>query len=148
MNAAHLHLLISHAPLCAVLFGLVLWGLGRRWRSVDCRRAALVLFLLAGLLAAPAYASGSPALRALESFTGWDRRAAEQHAELALPTLVITALLAVGAAAGLWTLRRAPHLPRSLAVTLPGLSLLSAGSLAWTSSLGGRTRHLELHQAP
>lgn len=148
MNAAYLHVLVSHAPLCAVLFGLVVWLLGRFWRSVDCRRAAMVLFLLAGLLAAPAYFSGSPALRALEGFQGWDRRVAGQHADLALPTLVITSLLAVAAAGGLWSLRRASRMPRALAVAVLGLSLLSTASLAWTSGLGGRTRHLELRQAP
>lgn len=147
-NAAYLHLLTSHAPLWAVLFGLLLWLLGRVWRSVEGRRAALILFLLAGLLAGLAYASGSPALHALQGTPGWDRRAAEQHADLALPTLVVTTLLAVAAAGGLWALRHGPRLPRSLAAAVLGLSLLSAACLAWTSSLGGHTRHLELQQVP
>jgi MFS family permease len=146
MNAAYLHLLTSHAPVCAVVFGLLLWVLGWCWRGPDFRRAALVLFLLAGLLSGPAYLSGAPARRALTAQEGWDARAADQHEEVA--ALALGAALALAAAAGfaLFRLGRASQLPRSLSGLLLGLALLSGATLVWTSGLGGRVRHVEIRQ--
>lgn len=146
MHTAYLHLLTSHAPVCAVVFGLLLWALGACGRGPDFRRAALVLFLLAGLLSGPAYLSGAPARRALATRTDWDARAADQHEEVA--ALALGATLALTAAAGLalFRLSRASQLPRGLSGLLLGLALLSGATLVWTSGLGGRVRHVELRQ--
>jgi hypothetical protein len=146
MNTAYLHLLTSHAPVCAVVFGLGLWALDRCWRGPDFRRAALVLFLLAGLLSGPAYLSGAPARRALAARTDWDARAADQHEEVAALALGATLALAAAAGFALYRWARASQLPRGLSGLLLGLALLSGATLVWTSGLGGRVRHVELRQ--
>ncbi len=146
MNAAYLHLLTSHAPVCAVGFGLLLGVLGWCWRGPDFRRAALVLFLLAGLLSGPAYLSGAPARRALAARTDWDPRAADQHEEVAALALGTTLALAAAAGFALFRLSRPAPCPRGLGGLLLGLALLSGATLVWTSGLGGRVRHLEIRQ--
>lgn len=144
MNAAHVHLISSHAPVCAVGFGLLLWLVGLARGSVDFRRAAFVLFVAAGLLSVPAYWTGRPALQALEPVSGWDARVARQHEEVAVLALASSGVLGLAALAALWRLRKVPRLPRGFSGLVLGLALVSGGVLCWTSGLGGRVRHSEI----
>lgn len=144
MNAAHVHLISSHAPVFAVAFGLFLWLVGVMRRSVDFRRAAFILFVAAGLLSGPAYWSGRPALRALEPTSGWDPRVARQHEEVAALALGGAVGLGLAALVALFRLGKVPHLPRGLSGLVLGLALLSGAVLCWTSGLGGRVRHPEI----
>lgn len=144
MNAGHVHLLSAHVPVCAVCFGLLLWLVGVVRASVDFRRAAFLLFLLAGLLGGLAYGTGRPALRALENRTGWNARAARQHEEVAVLALAGTSGLGLAAVVALFWQRKAPRLPRGLSGLLLGLALGSGVALGWTSALGGRVSHPEI----
>ncbi len=144
MNAAHVHLISSHAPVCAVGFGLLLWLVGVVRRSVDFRRAAFILFVAAGLLSGPAYWSGRPALRALESTSGWDARVARQHEEMAVLALGGSIVLGLAALVALLRLEKVPSLPRSVSGLVLGLALMSGVALCWTSGLGGRVHHPEI----
>lgn len=146
MNAAHLHLITTHAPVFAILFGLILWLAGLALRSVDFRRAALLLFLLAGLLAVPAFLSGKPAFYALQTLPGLNRDATEQHEEVASLALVATALVGVAALGGLIAFRRAGSLPRWFAGVILAGALLSGSLMIWTAALGGKARHAEIGQ--
>lgn len=144
MNAAHVHLISSHAPVYAVGFGLLLWLVGVVRHSVDFRRAAFILFVAAGLLSGPAYWSGRPALRTLESAPGWDARVARQHEEIAALALGGSVVLGLVALVALFRLGKGPSLPRSLSGLVLGLALVSGVALGWTSGLGGRVHHPEI----
>lgn len=146
MSAVHVHLFTTHAPVWAVVLGLLLWALGLVWHGTDFRRPAWVLFVLAGLLCGPAYFSGAPARHALAAQTGWDWRVADQHEEVALLALGITLALTAMAALALIRWRPGHQLPRGVQGVLLSLALLSAAVLVWTSGLGGRVRHVEIHQ--
>lgn len=144
MNAAQVHLITTHAPVFAILFGLVIWFAGLVWRKVDFRRAALLLFVLAGLLAVPAFVSGRPALRAMENLPGVNRHALDQHEEVAALALAATAVLGLTTAAGLVVFRKAAALPRWFGGVTLALALVSGALMIWTASLGGKGRHSEI----
>ncbi len=144
MSAAQLHLITTHAPGFAILFGLVVWLAGLGFRSPDFRRAALLLFVLAGVLAAPAFLTGRPALPAVEGMPGMDSRSLAQHEEVAVLALAASSLLGLAALGGLVCLRRSPRWPRWFSVLTLGLALLSGALMIWTAGLGGRARHPEI----
>ncbi len=146
MNAAQVHLLTTHAPVFAILFGLVIWLAGLVWRKVDFRRAALLLFLLAGLLAVPAFVSGKPALKTMESLPGVNRQALDQHEEVAMLALAATAVLGLAAVAGLVAFRKAAAWPRWFGGVALTLALVSGALMIWTASLGGKGRHSEINR--
>jgi hypothetical protein len=148
MNAAHLHLITSHAPAFAILFGLILWLAGLALRSVDFRRAALLLFVLAGLLSAPAFLSGKPAFRAIQAMPGLNRDATDQHEEVAVLAFAVTALLGLGSLSGLVAFRRSGALPRWFGGLILTGALASGALMGWTASLGGKARHTEIGQTP
>jgi hypothetical protein len=147
MSATQVHLITSHAPVFAILFGLVIWLAGLVWRKVDFRRAALLLFLLAGLLAVPAFVSGRPALKAMEFLPGVNRHALDQHEEVAMLALAATALLGLAAGAGLVAFRKAAAFPRWFGGVTLALALVSGALMIWTASLGGQGRHSEISRS-
>lgn len=144
MNAAHLHLIVTHAPTFAVLFGCVLWLAGLVLRSPDFRRAALLLFVLAGALSASAYFTGGPAAQTLMTMPGMNRDLLDQHQEVAVLAFVLTAVLGLAALAGLIAFRPPKPAPRWFAALALALALLAGGLLSWTSYLGGKARHSEI----
>ncbi len=144
MNAAHLHLVVTHAPTFAVLFGLALWLAGLLLRSPDIRRAALLLFVFAGVLSGAAYFSGQPAAQALMAMPGMNRDLLDQHQEVAVVAFALTAALGLVAAAGLIAFRPPKPAPRWFAWLALTLALVCGGLMSWTSYLGGKARHSEI----
>jgi FtsH-binding integral membrane protein len=148
MNAAHLHLVTSHAPIFGLFFGLVVWLWALLRRSQEVRRAALLLFVLSGLLAIPAFTSGSPAAKSVLNLPGVNRDAVDRHEEVAVLAFVATALLGCVALAGLVAFRLPKSLPRWFGAVTLGLVLLAGGLMTWASSIGGQTRHPEVRRTP
>lgn len=146
MNAAQVHLISTHAPVFAILFGLVIWFAGLVWRKADFRRAALLLFVLAGLLAVPAFVSGRPARQAMDSLPGVNHHALDQHEEVAMLALAATTVLSLAAVAGLVAFRKAAALPRWFGVVTLALALVSGTLMIWTAGLGGQGRHSEINR--
>lgn len=144
MNAAHLHLVLTHAPTFAILFGVVLWLAGLILRSADFRRAALLLFVLAGALSAGAYLTGKPAAQSLMTMPGMNRDLLDQHQEVAVLAFVMTATLGLAALAGLIAFRPPKLAPRWFSVLALVLVLLAGGLMTWASYLGGKARHSEI----
>ena len=61
MNQVHLHLLMNHLPILGVPFGLLLLCAGMLRQSDELKKAALLTFVVAALLAVPVYFTGEPA---------------------------------------------------------------------------------------
>jgi hypothetical protein len=148
MNAAHLHLVISHAPSFGLVFGLLLWGCALVARKEDFRKAAFVLFVAAGLTAVPAYFTGQPARNAIANVPGVNLVAMDQHQEIAVVALVLTALTGVAALAALFAYQPPRKLPRWCALLTLLVGLLAGAAMVWTSTLGGQSRHTEISPTP
>src|SRR5690349_10423051 len=96
MNAAHVHLVITHFPFVGSLFGLGLLLLSSIRGNYDIKRLSFWTFLLSGVIALPTYLTGRPANNILSQFTpGMATDLCEQHAEVAV--IALTAALLMGA---------------------------------------------------
>jgi hypothetical protein len=145
MNPAHFHLATTHAPVLGTVFGLGLLLLAVWRKSEELKRVALLGFVVAALLALPAYLSGAPASEMLRQFTpGMTMDASDQHAESAILAFAGSLLSGVVALAGLIHFRQGRKLPAIFLGFVLLLAMVACGLLGWTANLGGKIRHLEL----
>lgn len=144
MNPAHLHLLLNHIPVLGVGFGLAVLGWAMLRPRADIARLALVVFVVSALAAIPTYLSGEPAEDAIEGVAGDIEPWVEPHEEAALVSVSLAGALGVLGLAALWSARRAPSVSRPMLMASLALAVATAGSLAYTASLGGPIRHTEL----
>lgn len=143
MNAAHIHLIMTHVPVIGTFAGLGLLTFGFFRKSQELKKAALGMLVIAALFAVPVYLSGEPAEEIVEGIPGVSHASIEQHEDAA--AVAFTTVLAVGTIAlGGLIWRRKQGIPGwLLSLTLAG-SIVSAGLMAWTANLGGKVRHTEI----
>ena len=143
VTAAHIHLILSHAPVAAIFFGfgLLAWGV---WRgSGDIQKAALTLFVAAAVLAVPSYLTGEPGASAVKGLPGFSDHILEQHEAAAGVTLAGCVALGIVALAGLILFQGKTITTWFSAALLAG-ALLAGGLMTWTANLGGQIRHSEI----
>ena len=140
IDAAHLHLILTHLPVIGGPFLLLLLSIGLARRSSEVVTVALLLTV--GLAAATCgvYLTGEPAEEALEHTPWFPEQLTDSHEDRAAVALAVT--LATGALAVMaLVFRRAGRwLPR---LVWSGL-LLSTLALGWTAWSGGQIRHEEI----
>jgi uncharacterized membrane protein len=143
VTAAHIHLILSHVPVMAVLFGLGWLAFGV-WRgSQDIQKAAFAMFVLAAILAVPSYLTGDPAAGVLKGLPGFSGQILERHqasAGIALAGFIVLGILAL---AGL-ILLRSHAIARWFGLLLLVGALLVSCLALWTAKLGGQVRHSEI----
>lgn len=144
MNGAHLHLVLNHLPVIGTLFALGLLGSAVVLRKSHLVRAGLWSVLTAALLAIPAYVTGEPAEDVTERLPGVTEALIERHEEAASYALGI--LLAAGAVAGVavYLFRGSRPVRNGLVIGVLALTVVAAGTMARTASLGGVIRHTEI----
>lgn len=144
MNAAHVHLMVNHLPLFAVMFGLVLLALGL-WRPAMpvVRRAGLVLMVVGGLAGGAAYLSGEPAEEVVEAHVQVDEDLVHEHEDAGTFGMISTAVAGLLALLILWRSRREPVSTKAVVLALV-VGLWAMSVLARTAWLGGKIQHPEL----
>jgi uncharacterized membrane protein len=144
MNAAYVHLALNHFPVVGIWFGLLVLALALLRASEELKRAALVLFAVVGLASVPTYFSGGQAEEIVEHLPGVEHDRIEEHEEAGRMAAIAAGVLALLAAALLWTFRAPRRLPGwAIAITLV-LSLAVSAAMARTATLGGEIRHEEI----
>jgi hypothetical protein len=144
MNAAHLHLVITHLPIFGSILGTVVMAQALWTRTNPTKIAAYTLFILSAIGASVAYLTGEEAEETVEGIPGVAEGMIEQHEEFAMFALVGMLLLGFASIAGLLlTLRKSP-LTRTTAIVIWLLSLVSFGLAVRTGYLGGQIRHTEI----
>jgi uncharacterized membrane protein len=144
MNAAHLHLVTTHLPVVGTVFGfcLLLWSFVRR--NEELKDISLAVFVLAAIMAVPAYFSGRPADAFIKGTPGLLPALIERHAEVALLAFVGMSVLGVASLAGLIVFRSPRIYPRWFLALALLLALAVVGLMGWTSNLGAQVRHAEI----
>ena len=83
MNATHLHIILVHAPVAALLFGALSLKIGTFWNSRPAQFLGYAT-IFAGILAAfAAGATGEEAEEALEAVGGFSHELIHEHEEAA-----------------------------------------------------------------
>ena len=143
IDAAHLHLALTHLPVIgAPLLLLVLTiGLLRGWNEVVTVALALAVGLAA--VTGVVYLTGDPAEELVERAAWFSESITELHEERAAVALVGTVVTGLLAAAALLLRSKRQLLAR---LTWAGL-LVSTLLLAWTAWSGGQIRHDEIRSA-
>ncbi len=143
MNAAHIHLMMTHVPVIGTFAGLGLLAFGLVRKSQELKKAALGILFIAALFSVPVYLTGEPAEDVVERMAGVSHAGIERHEEAA--ATAFTTLVVVGAVAFVGLIwRRKQAIPSwYLSLILAG-SIVSAGLMAWTANLGGKVRHTEI----
>lgn len=144
MNGAHLHLLVNHIPVFAVVFGLIAlaWAILRN--SNEMRWAAIALFVLAGLSGWLAMETGESAETIAEKLAGVTKGLIHEHEEAADFANVSATVLALGAILLAVISRLKPNFLNLTQRLLLLVAIFSSTVMARTAYLGGQIRHSEI----
>lgn len=143
MNAAHLHLMLNHVPLFAIVFGSGILLFGWLRASGLAARMGCVLFVLAGVAAGGTYLTGEGAEEVIEGQPGVVHSFIESHEAVAFYALIVSIVLAVGALGALVIYRKGA-MPGGVSGTLLVVALVALGTMAYTANTGGKINHPEL----
>ena len=145
MNAAQLHLALTHLPVVTALIAAATLALGAFARNAATRRFGLALLVVAGLTAIPTQLTGEGAEEVVEDRPGVSEALIERHEDAAGVALALTVLGGAIAAGTLLAGRLGrERTARSLFALALALSLADTAALAWVAHLGGEIRHDEI----
>ena len=149
MNATHLHIILVHAPVAALLFGALSLKIGTFWNSRPAQFLGYAT-IFAGILAAfAAGATGEEAEEALEAVGGFSHELIHEHEEAAEGFMFGIWSLAAVALVG-FALLLLNHAKAKLFawIVLIYAVVVSTGGM-WVGYLGGQISHPEAYdQAP
>jgi hypothetical protein len=148
MNGAHLHLVVNHVSLFAMVIGAALLAASMKKQSVDLRAAATVIFIVGGVFALIAFESGEKAEDVLKAMgpSVWAEfkpfvHQHEEAAEWALRSSILVGTLALGME---WAARFRKAWLRKAQWVLVLFALHGCTVYAATAFLGGKVRHTEV----
>lgn len=148
MNPAHVHLMVNHMPLFAVLFGGGILALGLLRDDRTIKSIGLCFALVAGVGAFASVQSGERSEDLVESLSGTDTEALEVHEEAgkaAAWAAYLAALLALAALAV--PTEREPMKGRLEWATWAAF-VVTLVMMARAADIGGAIRHPELADTP
>jgi uncharacterized membrane protein len=144
MNAAHLHLIMNHAPVFGVAFALVLLAVGRYRRSEDLTRAGLLTLVASAAAALAAMLTGDAAEDPVERLAGVSKAAIHAHEEAAELAAIVTYVAGALALGALGLRRRAARVAGRLSALAAVAAVAAFVLMARAANLGGQIRHAEI----
>lgn len=148
LNAAHLHIMLVHFPVVLVPVATVLLLLSLWREDSAARHVALGLFLLAALVAIPAFLLGDGAAEIVQHLAGVTAHAIDEHEEAADVGFWMTLGLGL---CGTILIARPRHLERfqrHLLLVTTILGVATSVELAIVANRGGAIRHSEISDHP
>jgi hypothetical protein len=146
-NWAHFHVVVNHLPIFAAGFAALFLAIGLVARDrKGWIRAAIVLLFISFAGVAAAFLSGSPALTVIEGDPRTSAKALTDHHIGALVATITAGIALVVTIITLVLARKRGAYPRWALVALLGVTIATAGGLAFTGLAGGRINHPELQQ--
>jgi ABC-type sugar transport system permease subunit len=152
VNLAHLHLLLNHFPTVGlgIALGLLLAALLKK--SEDLKQASFVVFFLLGLVAIPAYLTGSAAQVVLEDQPNVSQQVMAAHKDAALLALILMEITGLVSWIALWRFRpglpeRLHGVPRWHQTAVLVVAIVTFGLMARAANIGGHIRHPEIRAA-
>ncbi len=144
MNAAQVHLALTHLPVVLSLTGLVILLVSLFIKNPTVTRVAFYVLLAAGLFTIPVFLSGEGAEEIVENLPGVSEPLIEEHEDFAKLTLYAIIAAAAGSLFGL--LRLQPSIQKAVYYFVLVSALATTGMMAQTAHLGGQIRHSEIRQ--
>ncbi|MFM8178483.1 MAG: hypothetical protein ACKOAG_04760 [Candidatus Kapaibacterium sp.] len=144
MDAAHLHLLLNHAPIVGTVIGTVLLAWAVITRQASVRAAAASVLVAMALVAIPVYLSGEPAEESVEELPGVSEAFIEDHEDAAKWSLVAMEVAGALALSGIVASRKGHPLADALGKATLVVGVITCVLMARTGNLGGQIRHTEI----
>jgi uncharacterized membrane protein len=144
MDLTHIHLLLNHAPVAALAFGLLVLAIGLFRHSQPLRLWAMALFVMGSVLVLPVYFTGEHAEEAVEKLPGVSESIIEMHEESATSSLVGLVSLGVVSAGALLLYASRKITPSVLSSAVLALAIAASALTVRTAYLGGQIRHTEI----
>ena len=144
MNGAHLHLIVNHVSIFALMIGTLVLAVSMKRESADLRLLATTLFVVAGVFGLIAVETGEKAAEIVIGLNLGTHSDVNEHAAAATWALRSGILVAVLALAMEWALRKKPTWARALRWVLLLFALHGCTVFARTVYLGGLIRHTEI----
>ena len=144
MNGAHLHLLVNHVSLFALVIGAIALAISMKRNSVEFRLFATVLFLMAGAFGWIAAETGGQAEEVVKTLGGDTESFINTHAEAATWALRSGYLVATLAIVMEWAVRKKKNWVKPLQWALLIFALHGCTVFAMTAMHGGKIRHTEV----
>lgn len=143
MDAAQVHLALTHVPVVLSFAGLIMLIVALLRKNDALTKTALYVLLLAGIFAVPVYFSGEGAEEVIEHLPGVSETVIEEHEEFASLGMGIVASCGLISLIGLLVYKKHQFV-KYLKVAILLFAIVSATAMAWTAHLGGQVRHPEL----
>ena len=146
-NWAHFHVVVNHLPIFAAGFAALFLAVGlvahdrKGWI-----RAGILLLFVSFVGVAAAFLSGSPALTVISGAPRTSAKALTEHHIGALVATITAGIAMIITIVTVVLVRRRGMYPRWAVATLLGVTIATAGSLAYTGLAGGRINHPELQK--
>jgi hypothetical protein len=144
MSWVHVHLILNHVPVIGLVFVLIVLGVALWRRSAEMTKLGLSAMTTLAVVTGAVFWTGEPAEEAVEDLAGVAEPLIHAHEEAALTALIAIGVAGAIAAWLLWRLRSRQQVPRWVATTAFGLTLVAGGFMGWTAYLGGQIRHTEV----
>jgi len=144
MNPAHIHLIVNHLPVVSVLFAIGFLTLGLVRKRDGLLVSGLVICIVVGLTAIPAFLSGEGAEEIVEDLPGVSHDLIHEHeetAELAFYFALGLGIIAAGVLIG-GARKASRKKPGALLVLF--VALITTVLMAQAANSGGEIRHPEI----
>lgn len=143
MNAAQVHLALTHVPVVLSFAGLIMLIVALLRKNDALTKTSLYVLLIAGIFAVPVYFSGEGAEEVIEHLPGVSESVIEEHEEFASLGMGIIAACGLISLIGLLVYKKHQFV-KYIKVAILLFAIVSATAMAWTAHLGGQVRHPEL----
>lgn len=144
MNAAHVHLMVNHLPLFAVLFGGGILALGLLRDDRTIKTIGLCFALVAGVGAFVSVQSGERSEDTVEALSGTDVDALEVHEDAGKAAALASYLAALLSLAALFVPSEREKLKGRLEWATWVAFVVALIMIARAADIGGAIRHPEL----
>ena len=156
-SGPHLHIVLNHLPIYGAIFALGLFLTSihlKSWflptfhlKSAEVKQVSLVLFVILGLAAIPAYISGAAARWSYQGRTDVSMDVIMAHQDAALMAFLFLGLTGCVSWLALWQRRRFARVHAWSLYAVLVLGVLSVIFLIRTGSVGGTIVRPDLHEA-
>ncbi|MDH5400037.1 MAG: hypothetical protein OEX02_17940 [Cyclobacteriaceae bacterium] len=144
MNAANIHLAITHFPIIGAIIGVGILLYGQIIKNNSFKNLAYGLFILMALLTIPVFSSGEGAEEVVEHIAGVSENIIEEHEHLAEKAIWLMGLLGIFSLLGIFANRNELTFANTVGLIILVISLITSGVFIQVGHLGGQIRHTEI----
>ena len=145
MNAAHIHLVLTHWPIVGTMLTLLILVYAKIAQKKEVETLSYLLFILMTLFTIPVFVSGGGAEEIVENLPGVTEGAIHEHEELAEVALNLMIALGILALATFTLLRLKKKVAGIFSWITLVLAIVVSGVFVRVGNLGGQIRHTEMN---